>query len=779
MQIDNYLFYKSCAIYLEDVSYEECVFASEFLKEEIEKRDGHIICNNFIVGENYQDTIIISLKRGQFPSETFKLNYVKNCIMIEAMDQRGFLYGGSYILRKLYLKNGIIGISSELKNCEIKPDFQLRGHQLGYRDKQNTCPAWDISDYERYIRDLLIFGSNAIEILPPRTDDCLYSSHFCMDPFKMMIQLSKVIHKYGMEVHMWYPVLGKTIFGDEYKKEMYERENDFKSIPYLDGLMIPAGDPGELPPKEMFIAAADTAKLLHKYHPAAKVWIAPQSFAPNEGWYEEFYEEIDKEPNWLFGICHAPWVKDTIQEMYERLPFKYKERIKNYPDITHNVNSQFEVPDWDEAFSYTLGRESYNARPYAFQKIHELYSPYTIGSITYSEGIHDDVNKIVWGYMDYQKDINVEEILRDYVRVFIDPELTDKLAGVLENVEKSWKGDILGNRNIDLLYDKMMEIQKITSEETKNNFRYQMLLLRILGDYQTKLRYRHDQDLERRAYEILLKAETMGSIEVIRQAREIIRETYTDPVGIKERFMMQRLADDLYGNCHIQLTTTRHKGQNLDRGAWLDTLNMALNDSQWMNAMFSQILEIESEDIRLNEIKKICKRCDPGKGGQYIYLGDYKGFSHVKNDLDWKEDPGFLKSPLMAHQSYLIMKMYQNIGWYDEIPVSTKWLHGARTLYGTPLKVQIDNLDPQKEYVLTVTYQNILLSKHVNICLYAGEEFIHDCIERNCKSDRKLDPCYSYLLPQNSYAEGTLELTWRSIHSLGPCTKLRSIKAMM
>ena len=86
------------------------------------------------------------------------------------------------------------------------------------------------------------------------------------------------------------------------------------------------------------------------------------------------------------------------------------------------------------------------------------------------------------------------------------------------------------------------------------------------------------------------------------------------------------------------------------------------------------------------------------------------------------------------------------------------------------LKVQIDNLDPQKEYVLTVTYQNILLSKHVNICLYAGEEFIHDCIERNCKSDRKLDPCYSYLLPQNSYAEGTLELTWRSIHSLGPCT---------
>ena len=52
--------------------------------------------------------------------------------------------------------------------------------------------------------------------------------------------------------------------------------------------------------------------------------------------------------------------------MYEQLPEKYKGTIRNYPDITHNVSSQFEVPGWDEAFAYTLGRESYNARPYAF-----------------------------------------------------------------------------------------------------------------------------------------------------------------------------------------------------------------------------------------------------------------------------------------------------------------------------------------------------------------------------------------------------------------------------
>ena len=61
----------------------------------------------------------------------------------------------------------------------------------------------------------------------------------------------------------------------------------------------------------------------------------------------------------------------------------------------------------------------------------------------------------------------------------------------------------------------------------------------------------------------------------VENALNILRKTWLDPVGVKERFRMQRLADELYKSCKIQLTTTRHKGQHLDRGAWLDTLNMA------------------------------------------------------------------------------------------------------------------------------------------------------------------------------------------------------------
>ncbi len=91
----------------------------------------------------------------------------------------------------------------------MTPEYPLRGHQLAYRDKQNTCPAWTIEDFDRYIRDLALFGSNSIEILPPRTDDNLYSSLFQQDPFQVMVELSRRIHSYGMDVWLWYPNLGE------------------------------------------------------------------------------------------------------------------------------------------------------------------------------------------------------------------------------------------------------------------------------------------------------------------------------------------------------------------------------------------------------------------------------------------------------------------------------------------------------------------------------------------------------------------------------------------
>lgn len=767
----GYIFPKELKIVTEQG--ENARFAADFLKDEIFFRSGAVIpVENAADADREAEAgegEILLQTDSELEEETFTLTRKGDGIKIQAADKRGFLYGVSWVLRKMYLKDRKTGFSEELTDIKIQPSYRMRGHQLGYRDKQNTCPAWTESEYERYIRDLLIFGSNSIELLPPRTDDNLFSGHFKRDPFELMIELSGIIHSYGMDVHVWYPYLSLSIEGDTFKKEMAEREKIFKAVPYIDGLLIPAGDPGDLPPKEMFQAAKATADVLHRYHPNAKVWLAPQAFSPEEHWYEDFYEEVSKEPDWLYGVCFAPWEKDPIQDMYAQLPERYQKTIRNYPDITHNVSSQFEVPGWDEAFAYTLGRESYNARPCAFRQIHDYHKGYVMGSITYSEGIHDDVNKMVWGNLDYREEAPVEEAVRDYVRFFIDPDLTDELSGLIFKLEESWTGRILENANIDALYEKMMSIDKTVSRETGKNFRYQMLLLRILGDYQTKLRYAHDQQLEKEAYEALQAKEPVD--ERIEKALNTLRKTWLEPVGVKERFQMQRLADELYRSCKIQLTTTRHKGQYLDRGAWLDTLNMALNDFQYLHQMLNRAKALTTEEEKAQAVEEVVNRCNPGEGGQYFRMGSFEGFSHVKPTLTFAEDPCFVRSPLMAHSTYLIMKTYQSIGWYDEVPFPLAWTHGARSLYGTPLVAEFDGLDPGADYELSVTYQNMLLfDDHFNLKLWAGGELIHTELERKYKNGADPDPTYTWALPKSSYQDGKLKLTWQTYQPEGGCT---------
>ena len=99
----------------------------------------------------------------------------------------------------------------------------------------------------------------------------------------------------------------------------------------------------------------------------------------------------------------------------------------------------------------------------------------------------------------------------------------------------------------------------------------------------------------------------------------------------------------------------------------------------------------------------------------------------------------------MAHSTYLIMKTYQSIGWYDEVPFPLAWTHGARSLYGTPLVAEFDGLDPEADYELSVTYQNVLLfDDHFNLKLWAGGELIHTELERKYKNGADPDPTYTW-----------------------------------
>ena len=83
----------------------------------------------------------------------------------------------------------------------------LIGHQLGYRDKTNSYCAWDEAQFRRYILDLALFGTNAIEVIPPRTDDLDNSPHFPIPHLDMLEVQSRICDELDMDVWIWFPVM--------------------------------------------------------------------------------------------------------------------------------------------------------------------------------------------------------------------------------------------------------------------------------------------------------------------------------------------------------------------------------------------------------------------------------------------------------------------------------------------------------------------------------------------------------------------------------------------
>ena len=122
--------------------------------------------------------------------------------------------------------------------------------------------------WEQYIRDLVVFGANAVELIPPKSDDAADSPHFPLPPMQMMTGMSKLLKDYGMDVWVWYPALEKNYSTPEaIQKAVKEWTGVLSKLPKLDAILVPGGDPGHTPPKILFPMLEAQVKAIRKFHP--------------------------------------------------------------------------------------------------------------------------------------------------------------------------------------------------------------------------------------------------------------------------------------------------------------------------------------------------------------------------------------------------------------------------------------------------------------------------------------------------------------------------------
>lgn len=687
-------------------------------------------------------------------NEGFRLIVVKqhNAVLITAKDARSVLYGVGRFLRKAAMRPGALLVPENLV-LSTAPKYPIRGHQLGYRPKTNSYDAFSVKQFDQYIRDLALFGANSIEIMPPRTDDDDSSVHMQLPSAKMMVEQSRIAKSYGLDVWMWYPNMGPDYTNrDSLRKEMQERIEVFAALPKLDHLFVPGGDPGDLEPDVLFDWLGKIAVALRPFHPNAKIWVSPQVFRPNQKWFDDFFRHINSGYPWLGGVVFGPWVKIPLPELRKRVNENIP--VRRYPDITHSLSCQYPVPDWDVAYAMTLGRECVNPRPEDEKHIHNLLAPYASGSLSYSEGTNDDVNKFIWSDQDWDPQTPVIETLRDYSRLFMDAAVTETAAQGIMDLETNLRGSLLTNEKVEQTLRQWQHLENNASPELIKNFRFQMCLLRAYYDAYIQRRLIREKALEAQAEEVLENATQETVSLAIIQAKMILEKTTEESAGqaLKEKCMV--LADSLFSSIGAQLTIEKH-GAMPGRGNFIDNIDIPLNNAPWLLDQLAVWEKIEDDAERLTKIKAMLHRTDPGPGGFYDHFGSVQSKYRVVADKTWEEDPGSLQSPRISFGVGVIGEE-----WVHEVrsqgfsgqTTPAAWMSQINTLYDTPLKIRYDNLDTTATYKMRITYTGRFRSKQKLVA--NGNIVIHDFIQTGEK------PVYEFDIPKEATSGGEVIFTW-------------------
>jgi hypothetical protein len=686
--------------------------------------------------------------------EGFRVQEVGDGVIVAGNDERGVLFGVGWLLRQLRMERGRVLEARDDLQIATAPKYPLRGHQLGFRPKVNSYDGFTVAMWEQYIRDLAVFGTNAIELIPPRSDDADESPHFPLPKMDMMVEMSRIANEYGLDLWIWYPALDKD-YSDPASVEFALREWEavYKRLPRIDCIFVPGGDPGHTQPVHLFGLLEKQTSLLRKYHPKAQMWMSPQSF--DAKWMEEFYGLLRQEPAWLSGIVYGPQTRVGIPELRERVPKKYP--IRRYPDITHSRHSQYPVPDWDVAYAITEGREVANPRPTDHAVIFRRYQDYAIGFLTYSEGVNDDVNKIVWSGLGWDPAADVAEILRQYSRYFIGESYRDSFAQGLLSLERNWRGPLASNAGVAATLQAFQAMERAASPQVLLNWRFQQALYRAYYDGFLRQRLIHETALEASARETLREAGRSGSHKAMDEAERTLDRAASEPAASDLRARVHELAEALYQSIRAQLSVEKYKAIATERGANLDAIDLPLNNRFFLKRRFAEIRAMEAESDRVQALDGILNWINPGPGGFYDDLGDPANQPHLVRGPGFEKDPMFLESSLISFG-------FRGLGRgrrfnFIELPVS--WWRHAEALFDAPLEMHYQGLDPQAQYKLRVVYASEQARPKIRLATAEGVE-IHPFLEHPAP----IEPL-EFDIPREATRSGELRLQWSKEPGLG------------
>ncbi len=609
----------------------------------------------------------------------------RQTLWIVGADARGLLYGVGAFLRKAEWSRG--RLSLEQLALSTSPTSPIRGHQLGYRNTANSWDAWTIQQFDQYIRDLALFGVNSIENIPFQDDR--HNPLMKVPRKEMNRAMTEICRKYGLDYWVWTPA--DIDLKDTAKREALLRKFDevFADSRVLTGVFVPGGDPGSNPPELVLPFLEDVAKRMAPLHPKAKVWLSLQGFdKEKEEWVYRYIEQ--KQPAWLGGLVAGP-SSPPIARTRQRLPRQYGLRL--YPDLTHNKICQYQVPHWDQAYALTFGREAVNPRPFEYAAIHNRYAAASDGFISYSDGVHDDVNKVVWSALAWDPHTPVRTILREYASLHFSSALAWEMADAILALERNWQGPLAANGAVEgtLLTWRGLEAR---APQLESNWRWQMCLLRAVYDTHVRRRMIYESDLETEVNRVLAAAKPGNSAEAISQSQAILNRAVSAPVSPDLKARIVELCEKLFQSIGLQTSVEKYHASGAERGAVLDFVDAPLNNRWWLEDEFKKVAALPSEQDKTARLHALAAWEQPGPGSFYDDIGNEAKSPHVDGDAE--QEPESFRAP-------------EPTFWWWDSGRSRARLSWQTTMW--PARMVYEGLDPKGTYVVrTGGYGQSLLS---------------------------------------------------------------------
>ena len=684
-------------------------------------------------------------------AEGFAIWVDGNRVYLAGRDPRGALFAAGRVVRLLYCPEGVVKLAADTR-AATAPKYEYRVHQAGYRNTANSYDLWTVGQYEQYARDLAIFGGNGLELIQENGRDWIDSPLMARTQWDMNLLLSQMLNDYDLNVFVWFPLLQDVTDPKTYQETLDIREAFYKEMPRIDQIFVPGGDPGNNAPKYLLPWCADMAQRLHASFPKAELYVSDQKFVDQD--LEDFFTYIeDNKPTWLAGYAFGPGTHHDLKSARERLPQQYK--IRRYPDITHNDRCQYGVPNWDTRHAQTLDREGVNPRPTQERVAHNVLAPYANGFGSYSDGVHDDLNKAVWCALAWDPDADLDTILLDYGRVFFGEEVGADVAEGLRMLERNMEGMLIDNENVPKALAQWEMIGRKGGVSMRDNWRYQLYYFRAMFDAYIQARLVYETELEARATAALAEAPATGSDAAMAKASEILDEYVMHRIRPDLRIKLEEVGLQALNSIGFQFSALEpYRARNPERGALLDKVDMPLNNRPWLNYEFGKVRGLGSEPEKLARIDRLAHWEDPGPGGFYDDLGNPSKQPHLVHQTTFEEDPGFVHGPQNAHYRTLDNSTFQ----VDET-LRYSMLDQAQTLYGTPLLVHYDGLDPNAEYRLRATYFG---RYGAVMTLKADDVQIHG----DLPSPRPPEPV-EFDIPKAVTKDGTLTLQWDLVKGRG------------